>query len=164
MDLSNCNCYCLIFLLVLCPESNTQVIMVLAMEQQLCWTFVGLQWEPLCEESVGFVSVSSQLFGRAQTCCHNSYTGLSVFVHGLGSTIIGLLDYFVCWFCLLFCLFVWYVNIEFVQFTEVQFFVAFVFLSVYCQYELGTDQSMKLDQTSCHKSSCTGLVIVAMSL
>ena len=84
--LINCNCYCLIFLLVLCPEPNTQVIMVLAMEQPLCWTFVGLQWEPLCEESVGFVSVSSQLLGRAQTCCHNSYTALPVFAHSLGST------------------------------------------------------------------------------
>ena len=39
MDFTNCNCYCLIFLLVLCPESNTQVIMAL---EQLCKSFVGL--------------------------------------------------------------------------------------------------------------------------
>ena len=36
---TNRNCYCLIFLLVLCPESNTQVIMAL---EQLCKSFVGL--------------------------------------------------------------------------------------------------------------------------
>ena len=73
------------FLLVLCPpQSNTQVIMVLEREN-LCWTFVRLQRRTLGEESVGFVSVSSQLFARAQTCCHICCTRLTVLIHSSGS-------------------------------------------------------------------------------
>ena len=127
------------FLLVLCPpQSNTQVIMVLEREH-LCWTFVRLQRRTLGEESVGFVSVSSQLFVRPQSCCHNCCVGLSVFGHGSGSTImVFLVDLFV--FCptiyslfgmiflvtLLGCFlntdksfFLVQLNAEFVQFSEV---------------------------------------------
>ena len=47
-----------------------QVIMVLVIERVFC----GCGPVPLCEESVGFVSVGSQLFARPQNCCHTSYT------------------------------------------------------------------------------------------
>ena len=47
-----------------------QVIMVLVIERVFC----GCGPVPLCGESVGFVSVGSQLFARPQNCCHTSYT------------------------------------------------------------------------------------------
>ena len=74
-DLTDFNCYCLIFLsLVLCAQSNTRVIMVLVIEQ-LCKSFVGLLLPELaaavprirgiCQREFTVVSSTSNLLSHA---------------------------------------------------------------------------------------------------
>ena len=100
---NNCNCYCLIFLLVLCPESNTQVIMVL---EQLCKSFVGLllacsgsrcaknpwdlsAWAHSCSPALKLVVTIVALDSQLSTASRDpqSWSSWLIFLFGLFSTI-----------------------------------------------------------------------------